>query len=78
MFGLTNVLYSVMLAQAERQSEVHFYASVQGLPEDERHARVQYYLEAKEKSRLEAIAERRHQELCAAIKEAGRRASFWP
>jgi hypothetical protein len=71
MFALGAVIgMQAALAQieAERQYEAHVMARIGELPIEQRHDAVVAFLQAKEKARLEAIEERRHREICAAIR----------
>lgn len=64
------VMAQIMMAQAERD---YFEKSIKDLPEDmKRDLRTKREAE-REKARQEATAERRHREMCDAIRSTG----FW-
>lgn len=54
--------------EAERQYEARFMAMVQTLPVEQQQAAVLAHRQVQEKARREALEERRHQELCRAIR----------
>lgn len=68
IYGVLAAMQSIELARLEQERERAFYAHVETLPPEMRYDAVRRYTEAKEKARLESIAERRHQELCEAIR----------
>ena len=54
--------------EAERQYEMHFMQMVKTLPIEQQASAIQARRQAQEKRRLEALEERRHRELCDAIR----------
>jgi len=71
---LISAANGVIAEASERQkAEDMFNESLTGLPEDEKTKRIVERAAMKEKARLEAIEERRHQQLCSAIRST----SFW-
>jgi hypothetical protein len=75
-FGM-GALITVQALRLANEQEQRYLKSLETLPPDMQVQLLKEHRERKEKARLEAIAERRHQELCEAIKEAGRRANFF-
>lgn len=68
--------YSSMAASLlEREYERHFEESIASWPVEERIRIRAARDKAKEKERQERTEERRHQELCEAIKQAGKNAN---
>lgn len=68
MFGIDGIVLQVQLAELERKEEQQFEEFLATLsPADAQQLRTERK-EAKEKARQEAIAERRHRELCDAIR----------
>lgn len=67
MFGF-EVAAAVLQWQAQRHEEESFLRYLNSLPEDQRADACRVRREAKEKARREAIEERRHRELCDAIR----------
>lgn len=62
------------MAEAARQEELYFAKVVAAMPPEMREKLIADRAALKERQRREAIEERRHQELCAAIRRSG----FWP
>jgi DNA-binding ferritin-like protein (Dps family) len=67
MFGIEIALAQMLIAQHERE---HFQKRLMELPEDQRPAYEKAYRELKERQYKEATVERRHQELCQAIRDS--------
>lgn len=67
MFGIESIMAQVMLAQQEQE---HFRKRLMELPEAERPAYEKAYRDMKERQYKEATIERRHQELCRAIRDS--------
>jgi hypothetical protein len=65
---------ALAMAEAAREEERRFAERVAELPADLREKLVADRAALKERNRREALEERRHQELCAAIRKSG----FWP
>lgn len=79
MFGFYACGIGAAVAQLALQEEATFQRAVAELPEAERASFIADYRAKQEKRRVEAIAERRHQELCRAIRDSKRRGFgvFW-
>jgi hypothetical protein len=69
---------ALMMAQAQMECERHEVLAIQRLPPELQSAAYKAMEERRERLRIYATEERRHRELCDAILEAGRSASFWP
>lgn len=67
MFGIEIAIAQLMIAQYECEA---FQKRLMALPEAERPAYEKAYRELQEKRYIEAVAERRHQELCQAIRDS--------
>lgn len=67
MFGIEIVMSQIILAQHERED---FQKKLMSLPEAERPAYERAYRDMKERQHKEATIERRHQELCQAIRDS--------
>lgn len=65
--------HTIAVLEAEKRERQYFEKSLEGLPPEEQTTRRKAREELREKMRQEATAERRHQELCNAIRST----SFW-
>lgn len=74
MFGIEGAINALICAQAmyehEREAEKRFAESIAHLPADQQAYAIRIRREVKERMKREAVIERRHQELCAAIRDA--------
>lgn len=66
-------IHLIIEAQRLHEQDMQFEKSLASLPPDVAHSLRQKRAEEKEKARKEAQEERRHKELCAAIRSTG----FW-
>lgn len=77
MFDVVGIAWmNLKILEHDIKVEKQFRDSIKDLPIEEQLSRINSWESAKEKARLEAIEERRHQELCRAIRESGR--PLWP
>lgn len=74
--AVATLQYEMESMKARQKLDEEFWSSIKDLPIEEQLSRINSWESAKEKARLEAIEERRHQELCRAIRESGR--PLWP
>ena len=74
MFGVYEAIsalhWSLAMQEHEREAEKRFAASIADLPADQQAELIRVRSEAKEKARREREIERRHQELCQAIRDS--------
>jgi hypothetical protein len=68
MFYFIDIAVAILLEQEYEQQA--FQKALAALPEDQRWEFEKAYLEKQEKRRQEAEIERRHQELCEAIRDS--------
>ena len=69
---------AISLYRLEVDGERAFMESIKDLPSDQRSAAIQRRIEVKAQIRKEMNEERRHQEMCAAIRSAGQSSSLRP
>lgn len=72
--------YEMMVNSLSEKKETElskFMNSIEILSEEEKEKAIKNWEEKKEKDRLEAIEERRHRELCQAIRESGKKYYWW-
>lgn len=58
--------------EIERKQEEHFFNSIKELPPDQQLDAIKAHKQAREKAQQFAIEERRHRELCSAIRSRSR------
>ncbi len=68
MFGIYEAIAAAQAFQAVQADEMHFWRSIRDLPADAQAKLIEERRVLKEKIQQESTAERRHQELCRAIR----------
>jgi hypothetical protein len=75
MFGIEAMAVSVALSMVDAQMEAYFYENVRNMPIECQAQAIREHKDQREKQRLEAREDRKHRELCDAIRDSGRRSA---
>jgi hypothetical protein len=73
-----NMAIGCVVAMAEAEAEKQFIEKIRGLSPDVQSRMIEERKAAKEKARVEAIEERRHRELCDAIRASKPDPTYMP